>query len=232
MTAPQTDAGTAKARRRKRSREERVAAVQERIARATRHEERRLIAVARRAGFFEHRISSGEIVRAIRGVIEGRPTPVPSSLHRLKADLRKLGRMSRADGARRKALLGGFMVAQMRHKGHLAAVFRPDIDTYLAGHRNPAIAASNLRFMRGFLDGLGSDLGTDAKTTISEKALSDIQAQRNRTRRLILLGAWVLDRRSRLTELDRLLRDELRGFLNQDRAAKENMDLLRNILEG
>ena len=230
MTAPQTGDGPAKARRRKRSREERVAAVRERIAKATRHEERRLIAVARRAGFFEHRISSGEIARAIRNVIDARPTPAPSSLHRLKADLRRLGRMSRADDARRKALLGGFMVAQMRHKSHLAAVFRPDIDAYLAGHRNPDIAVSNIEFMHGFLNGLGPDAGCGSAKPSTADAANGIQNNRDQARRLILLGAWVLDRRKRLAKLDSLIQGELMGFLRQDRAATRNMDLLRDIL--
>ena len=58
--------------------------------------------------------------------------------------------------------------------------------------------------------------------------LASGQARRNRARRMILAGAWVLDRRAGLPAIETLLRTELANFLRRDRTPPhENHAILR-----
>ncbi|MYH60134.1 MAG: hypothetical protein F4145_19635 [Boseongicola sp. SB0675_bin_26] len=56
------------------------------------------------------------------------------------------------------------------------------------------------------------------------------QARRERTRRLILLGARVLARREKLEELQDQLASELAGFLDRGKMAERSKALLTDVL--
>ena len=47
---------------------------------------------------------------------------------------------------------------------------------------------------------------------------------------MILIGAWVLDRRNDLAAISALIKDELARFLEQDSAPERNIALLRDAL--
>ena len=66
--------------------------------------------------------------------------------------------------------------------------------------------------------------------TPGRRGLASGQARRNQARRMILAGAWVLDRRAELPAIETLLRTELANFLRQDRTQARNIALLQEVL--
>ena len=209
---------------------DRISAIKAEIDRLRERDERRLVAAARKAGWFRFRQPAARTEAMFRRAIES-DAPPPSTLLKLEGRLQaarsRAGKDTRATDARRKALLGGFLVAQFRHKPDILDTLRPDIDAHIAGHPSAETAARNRGFMAGFLDLLrdGGKGSPDADTGITQE-----QARRNRTRRLILLGAWCLDRRGALPRLDALVREELGGFLDADRHAERRRALLADVL--
>ena len=69
--------------------------------------------------------------------------------------------------------------------------------------------------------------GLTAQRGSSERAEG---VRRERTHRLILLGAWVLARREKLKELRELVAAELAGFLEQGKRVERNRALLSGVL--
>lgn len=192
------------------------------IARVRVREERRLIKRARKAGLFHVRIKSEEFEWLFREAFLAEPRR-PSALARLEArrDAQYAGR--RARDARRKALLGGFLVAQCRHKPDVHARLVPDIRTWLGAHRSPVVGAKNIEALEGFF-------GDPAHKGIVVAPASTKKARRERTHRLILLGAWVLARRKSLKELRNLVATELERFLEQGQRVDRHKALLKDVL--
>ena len=147
----------------------------------------------------------------------------PSTLARLESrrDAHYAGR--RARDARRKALLGGFMVAQCRHKPEVHARMVPEIRSWLGSHRSPTVGARNIEALEGFF-------GDPAHQGLTAPPTSSNKARRERTHRLILLGAWVLARRESVKELGDLVATELARFLEQGQRADRHKALLKDVL--
>ena len=149
-----------KPRRRVRPPDERLAHLDGEIARVTAREERRLIRVARQAGFFVRRIPSARIGEVLEGLVRNGGHPL-LSLAKLRAQADRVRRRqssaARADDARRKAILCDFLVAQFRHRPELLARMRPDIERHLLGHRSEAVAQANLALVTAFLDRIKAD---------------------------------------------------------------------------
>ena len=156
-----------------------------------------------------------------------------SVLERRKMEIgqitRRGNRTARADLARCKAVLGAFMVAQFRHRPALHAELVPDLRAHLAAHPRSVMAEANIAFMSGLLDDPAwsehAGHAGDGSSVIAPQ-----QARRNRARRMILVGAWVLDRRGRVPAIDALIGSELARFLEQDRTPERNIALLRETL--
>ena len=136
---------------------------------------------------------------------------------------------ARANDARRKAVLGAFMVAQFRHKPALHAELAPDLRAHLASHPRPEMAEANIAFMARVTGDPASAERPDDDDT-GPTGLASEQARRNQARRMILAGAWVLDRRAELPAIETLLRTELANFLRQDRTQARNIALLQEVL--
>ena len=85
------------------------------IERVRTREERRLIRLARKAGYFQFRFRNDEILAMFKEAFLSEPRR-RSTLDRLEARREAHYAGHRARDARRKALLGGFLVAQCRHK--------------------------------------------------------------------------------------------------------------------
>ncbi len=223
-----------KARRRVRPPDERLAHLDGEIARVTTREERRLIRVARQAGLFGRRIPSARIGEVLEGLVRDGGHPL-SSLAKLRAQADRVrGRQAasaRSDDARRKAILGGFLVAQFRHRPGLMARMRPDIEGHLRSHRSEAVAQANLALVTAFLDRIA---GGGPEVPAPETGAGDTgRATRDRARRQIPLGAWLLARRDAIPALDGLVREELGRFLERDRrAGRRNAALLADMLVG
>ena len=129
----------------------------------------------------------------------------------------------RARDARRKALLGGFLAAQCRHKPKVHAAMDPDIKEWLLSHRSEKVGAKNVEALSGFF-------ADAAHKGLSAPAANSRKARRERTHRLILLGAWVLARRKRVKELGDLVGAELARFLDQGNRADRHKALLKDVL--
>jgi len=208
--------------------EERIEKTEAEIARIQTRDEKRLIAAARKAGLFDVRFDRKQLAEIFETAIAERK-PGPSTLRRYKDKLVPLGKSRRKDDARRKALLGGFLVAQCRHKPRLHARIVPDIRDYLEDHPEPSVAERNLALLDGFLEDphhAGVDVGAIELTGQG----IDAQEARMRTNRQILLGTWLLARRDSDPEIDRLIADELEGFLRVDDNTDRNRKLLADVL--
>ncbi|MXX91187.1 MAG: hypothetical protein F4213_09290 [Boseongicola sp. SB0677_bin_26] len=193
------------------------------IERVRHREEQRLVKLARKAGYFHRRMKNAEILGLFRDPLQEVPKR-PSTLARLETRRDLLFAGPRTRNARRKALLGGFVVAQCRLKPDVHAALVPDIREFLWSHRNEDVGARNVRALAGFLADPG-DKGLSAPPTISMKA------RKERTHRLILLGAWVLARREHLKELRDLVSAELVGFLEQVQRVDRHKALLKDLLD-
>lgn len=192
------------------------------IERVRARDEHRLCRLARKAGFFQVRFGNDEVLAMFKEAF--RPgTRRRSTLARLekRRETHYAGRQAR--DARRKALLGGFLVAQCRNNPEVHASLSPDIRKWLASHRSKSVSKGNVKAVEGFL-GAPGHRGLAAPRGSSERA------RRERTHRLILLGAWVLARHEKSEELRELLTSELAGFLEQGRRAKRNRALLADVL--
>ena len=86
-------------------------------------------------------------------------------------------------------LLGGFIVAQCRHKPDLHQAVVSDIKDYLSEHPKPDIAEQNIAALAGFFadphDAGVSDPNKDAS----------LDAKKACNHRQILLGTWLLARK-------------------------------------
>ena len=191
------------------------------IERVQRREERRLISLARKAGLFQVRIKNGELVEIFTQAVTAKRLR-PSKLARLetKRDTQYAGRQAR--DARRKALLGGFVVAHCLHKPELHAQLVPDIRTWLGTHRVKSIGARNIESLEGFF-------ADPAHKSLATAPASSEKARRERTHRLVLLGAWVLARRKSLKELRDLVAAELARFLEQSQRVDRHKALLKDV---
>ena len=193
------------------------------IARVRGREERRLVRLARDAGYFDVQMKNEEILELFRDpVLDERKRP--STLARLETrrDAKFAGR--RARDARRKALLGGFVVAQFRHRPNVHAALAPDIREFLGSHRNRILGARNVEALSGFF-------ADPRHHSLSAPQSNSKKARRERTHRLILLGTWVLARRENLKELRDLVAAELAPFLEQGQRVDRHKALLKDILD-
>ena len=192
------------------------------IGRVREREEKRLVRMARKAGYFQVRIKNKEFGRIFREAflnVARRPSTLAGLEKR--RDAHYAGR--RARDARRKALLGGFMVAQCRHKPEVHAAMVPDIREWLLSHRNEKVGARNVEALSGFF-------ADPAHKGLSAPTANTKKARRERTHRLILLGAWVLARRKRVKALGDLVATELARFLDQGNRADRHKALLKDVL--
>ncbi len=192
------------------------------IARVREREERRLLRLARKAGFFHVRMKNEEIEALFREPLLAEVRR-PSTLARLEGrrDAHYAGR--RARDHRRKALLGGFVVAQCRHKPDVHAAMVPDIRKWLLSHCSEKIGTRNVEALSGFF-------ADPAHKGLSAPPANSKKARRERTQRLILLGAWVLARRKSLNELRDLVAAELVRFLEKGRRVDRHKALLKDVL--
>ena len=193
------------------------------IARVRMREERRLVRLACQAGYFHKRMKNEEILGLFREHFLNEPKR-PSRLARLEArrEARYSGRAPGTPGARRCS----------------------------AGSWSPSAGASRTS-MRPWCPTSGNSCGRTATRRSGQGTskrcprFSLIQrtrasrprpgtrkkARTARTRRLILLGAWVLARRETLTELRDLVSAELAGFLEQGQRVDRHKALLKDVLD-
>ena len=221
-----TEAAT-KAARTWRDPGERLEEVETEIARVREREEKRLIQAADKAGYFGVRLGKDQIIDMFHGAIKTLK-PKRSALAALESRKARVAGDKRKNDARRKALLGGFLVAQCRHKPELHAAITADIRAFLKDHPSETVADRNMTLLEGFLAdpaAHGTGPGQDSEETLAAQG-----DHRDRAHRLILLGAWVLERHATRADLALLIAEELERFLNHSPQADRNKDLLRDVL--
>ena len=112
-------------------------------------EERRLI-TDDNAGYFDIRLSKDQFVGMFRSTIETLK-PKRSTLATLGDRKARFAEKKRKDNARRKALFGGFLVAQCRYTPEFHAAIAADIRAFLKNHPSETVAARNIQLLEGFL---------------------------------------------------------------------------------
>ena len=218
--------GASKTRRVKRDPVERVAAIETELARVRAREERRLIRAADKAGFFNLNVSRAETEAMFRHAIKTCAAPRRSMLAQLNEKLAqarsRASKAARADDARRKALLGGFLVARCRQKPEVHTMLALDIRRFLESHENAEVAARNVALCKAFLDSPNAPESGDMPVS---------ETWRRRSHRLILLGAYVMARHEDgNAAILRLLAEDLPGFVRKSRYPERHRALLSEFL--
>ena len=212
---------------------ERLEEIKAELARVRAREQKSLIQIADKMGYFRYRFSKEQAQAMFTAAINGLEPRKLSTLAKREQQVSRLqtriAKAARVDDARRKALLGGFVVAQCRHKPEFHAAIVDDIRAFLAEHLAPKVAASNLTLLEGFLGDPASTAG-NADPNEGQKRGAIKSEHRDRAHRLILLGAWVLARQSTRADLALLISEELGRFLDQGQHADRHRKLLQDVL--
>ena len=213
--------------------EDRIATMEERLAKLRQKAEQQVLRAAEKARIYDYQISAPQLQELMKEIVSREPRPL-SLLQRKKMELEQLkarkSKSARKDLGRTKALIGSFMVAQWRHKSDLHAALVHDFRDHLAAHPRPEMVQANLDFMAGLMADPQWEETEETNPDAFALGISPQQLRRNQARRMILIGAWVLDRRGELAEIDALISGELARFLEQDRAPERNIALLRDVL--
>jgi len=128
------------------SADQRLSELHSRIAQVREREEARLIKTARAAGYFDRLITTPNL-RAGLDEFLSKAGPRQSQLARLEQELKmakvKQTAQERKDDARRKILLGSFLIAQFEHKPALLAQLQSELDKFLDQHKDKHVADAN-----------------------------------------------------------------------------------------
>lgn len=198
------------------------------IERVKARDERRLIRAAEKEGFFAVQSSQAQMREMFRAELDGRLSQKDSGLLKLQRRKSKTARDLRAKDAQRKAILGAFIVAQCRHKPELHASIQEDVRNFLWRHPDKGIAAGNIALLSPFFDDARHTDTSDLQPTAPGTKEPE-HRRKLRTRRLILLGAWVLDQ-CMVEPLRQLVAAELDTFLQQDAKDDRKRALLSDVL--
>ncbi len=127
------------------------------IERVRKREEARLIKLAQKAGLFDWRMSSADLEALLRDGLKSLDPRQQSQLSRLETAMavakKKQSEYERRLDARRKILLGSFLIAQMQHKPVLKADLIPELEQFLDQHKDPNVAMRNKELLKEWLDG-------------------------------------------------------------------------------
>ena len=132
---------------------DRLAALRADIDRVRTREEARLIRVARKAGYFKRRVKTADLARLFAPVLETHEKA--SQLEQLEVKMTATKRKATAEerrlDARRKILLGSFLIAQFEHKPDLKADMQPELEKFLDLHKDAKVATANKALLADFL---------------------------------------------------------------------------------
>ena len=130
---------------------ERLEALSADIDRVRTREEARLLRIARKAGYFRHRQSTARIKALFQNVdTDARKSQLARLEDSMKRTRKQISEQARRDDARRKILLGAFLIAQFNHKPALRAELLPELITFLEQHPDPKVVAANKTLLAEF----------------------------------------------------------------------------------
>ncbi|WP_419739473.1 hypothetical protein [Ruegeria sp.] len=115
---------------------EQIALLGAEAKRVRQREEARLIRTARKAGYFDRRVTNAELIRRLRPEVD-RPVK-QSQLQKLETRMartkRKATEEERRLDVRRKILLGSFLIAQLEHKPEIKTLVQDELPNFLDQH--------------------------------------------------------------------------------------------------
>ena len=118
-------------------------------------EEARLLLVAKKLGLFEWRITTAELEQMFTKGLKACDPQKQSQLSRLETEMVKIKQKrseeERRLDARRKILLGSFIIAQMEHKPVLKADLIPELVQFLELHKDPKAVERNKDLLKDWL---------------------------------------------------------------------------------
>ena len=132
---------------------EQFALLKKEVERRRKVEEARLIRCAHRAGHFKRRITNAQLECLFKST--GYEPVVTSQLLKLETKMAKARSKATAEerrlDARRKILLGSFLIAQAQHKPDVKAMVRAELPGFLDQHRDEKVAAGNKELLKEYL---------------------------------------------------------------------------------
>ncbi len=129
------------------------------IERVRKREEARLIKLAQKAGLFNWLVSSANLETILSDGLKALNPRKQSQLSRLETAMatakKQQSEHERRMDARRKILLGSFLIAQMEHKPVLKADMIPELEKFLDQHKDPNVAMRNKELLKDWLGDVG-----------------------------------------------------------------------------
>ena len=119
-------------------------------------EEARLLRIAKKLGIFDWRITTAELEQMFTKGLKACDPQKQSQLSRLETEMVKIKQKrseeERRLDARRKILLGSFIIAQMEHKPVLKADLIPELVQFLELHKDPKAVERNKDLLKDWLN--------------------------------------------------------------------------------
>lgn len=129
--------------------------IKSQVAHVRQREEARLIRVAKKSGLFASKFTSQELETLFRNYAESKLPRKTSQLakleHKMKVVKKAQSEQERRDDARRKILLGSFIIAQMKHKPVLKAEMTPELVQFLELHKDPKAVKRNKALLNDWI---------------------------------------------------------------------------------
>ena len=123
------------------------------VARVREREEKRLIRVAKSAGYFGRRIAAAELTKMFKAltVEHKRQSQLKGLEDRMKVAKQAQSQQERKDDARRKILLGAFLIAQLDHRPEEFDWVAIELRKFLDAHPDETVAQRNKKLMSEFI---------------------------------------------------------------------------------
>ena len=208
--------------------------LQKRIEDVRAREVARLIKLADKAGYFKYKILTPELLKAFNNLIKTGSKPNRASqLSTLSIQAKQLkagsAKKKRQLDARRKILLGAFLVAQFSHKPQFHTDIIPKIEDYLQTTKNQSKKERYKELLAKWL--ILDGVKTIAKNTKEKKRSG--RAAKEDNQRLILLGAFFIWLHATKPELLIKMDQELLKFINIDKnpiSVAQNRELVQKYI--
>lgn len=138
-------------------RSERIQRLDSQIMRVRAREEKRLVRVAREAGLFDQAMSTADLKALFTDWLEKHPEKL-SQLRKLENAMARAKSQESTEArkldARRKILLGSFLMAQVAHRPQDFTWVPRELEKFLEQHKDTKVVASNKAVLSDWLQPL------------------------------------------------------------------------------
>lgn len=123
------------------------------IARVREREEKRLVRVAKAAGYFDQKITTDQLSKLLKTLVKmnTRESQLKRLEDRMKVQRTKQSEFERKQDTRRKILLGAFLIAQIEHRPEEFTWVSGELRKFLDAHHDANVAARNKELMDEYL---------------------------------------------------------------------------------